>query len=180
MCYHNAMDRAITVVHDAAVRKARSSDLDDLAAIEVAAHTRPGEDPDFGTPLVDDRRWTKYSFHQRMGMRRVLVLVATEGPLLVGLCVCRAVDGECRVERLVVHPGFRRCGLGSLLLAAVEDHNQRKFRRDRLTALVYEEDAATVAFFAGRGWVAEPARGAWEQGRDGILFTIPRACTSPA
>ena len=48
------------------------------------------------------------------------ILVARRGEEIAGSVRGRLVDGTCHIGRLIVHPRFRRRGLGTRLMGAIE------------------------------------------------------------
>ena len=88
------------------------------------------------------------------------VLVATEGPQLVGFAAVGPSDdedaqpGDALVAALLVEPRWGRRGHGSRLLAAAVDH-LRPDGMDRLVAWVPDGDRASAAFYEAAGWEAD-------------------------
>ena len=94
------------------------------------------------------------------------VLVATEGPQLVGFAAVGPSDdedaqpGDAVVAALLVEPRWGRRGHGSRLLAAVVDH-LRADTVTRLIAWVPDGDPASARFYESAGWE-----------RDGLVRTL--------
>ena len=94
------------------------------------------------------------------------VLVATEGPELVGFAAVGPSDdeaaelGDAEVGALLVEPRWGRRGHGSRLLAAAVDH-LREDAITRLIAWVPDGDRASSRFYESAGWE-----------RDGLVRTL--------
>ncbi|RWL43255.1 MULTISPECIES: peptidase C39 family protein [unclassified Mesorhizobium] len=101
----------------AEIRKARASDVDDLAAIEKAVF--PGD------------RLSRRSFRQFIERETAEMLVAENGGRVAGYAVVlfRKGSGVARLYSIAVGPFFGRLGIGRLLLAAAEE---AAFEHDRL------------------------------------------------
>ncbi|MFD9464735.1 GNAT family N-acetyltransferase [Streptomyces sp. NPDC060027] len=94
---------------DLRIRAARPEDLDAVLAFwKVAAE---------GTSISDDRNGV-----ERLVARdpEALLLAEREGEL-VGTVIAGFDGWRCHLYRLAVHPGRRRLGIGSALLAAAEE-----------------------------------------------------------
>ncbi len=91
------------------------------------------------------------------GLRRLLdhdpgaLIVADDGGEVVGSVVAGFDGWRGSVHRLTVAPSHRRTGLGTKLLRAAEEHLAERGAR-RLHALVVEDDARAVGFWAASGW----------------------------
>jgi ribosomal protein S18 acetylase RimI-like enzyme len=118
---------------DAAVRLARTSDVDDIAAVQVAAWRAAyaGVLPAEALESLDTgdiaARWGKAILLPPPGAHRVLVALA--GTDLVGFAATApAGDGDLDPQRdgelvaLAVHPDHQRAGHGSRLMTAAADH----------------------------------------------------------
>jgi ribosomal protein S18 acetylase RimI-like enzyme len=82
---------------------------------------------------------------------RARVLVAESGGRLVG-SVIGSFDGwRANLYRLVVHPEFRRRGIGRALVAEGTRHLAAEGAR-RVTALVEKDHPLAVGFWAGVGY----------------------------
>jgi len=101
----------------AEIRKARASDVDDLAAIEKAVF--PGD------------RLSRRSFRQFIERETAEMLVAENEGRVAGYAVVlfRKGSGVARLYSIAVGPFFARLGIGRLLLAAAEE---AAFEHDRL------------------------------------------------
>ncbi|MGX8008727.1 peptidase C39 family protein [Mesorhizobium sp. ORM8.1] len=101
----------------AEIRKARASDVDDLAAIEKAV-------------FLSDRL-SRRSFRQLIERETAKMLVAENEGRVAGYAVVlfRKGSGVARLYSIAVSPFFGRLGIGRQLLAAAED---AAFEHDRL------------------------------------------------
>lgn len=94
---------------DLMIRPATPEDLDTVLAFWKAAAE--------GTSITDDRDGV-----ERLVARdpEALILAEREGEL-VGTVIAGFDGWRCHLYRLAVHPGRRRLGIGSALLAAAEE-----------------------------------------------------------
>src|SRR6188474_3142528 len=92
-----------TRIREAAVtiRPAMADDLDDIAAIERAVFRDP---------------WSRRSFVDLVGDRRVIFLVAVDENAVVGYAVVLMSGIECELANLAIARLLQRRGLGAQLL----------------------------------------------------------------
>jgi [ribosomal protein S18]-alanine N-acetyltransferase len=96
----------------ALLEPATSEDVDALVALERLCFSHPWTPRNFTDAMADAPR------------SRVVVLRVggVDGPAERGIaayCAYEVVAGELHVHNLAVHPGFRRGGLGRLLMGAI-------------------------------------------------------------
>lgn len=140
--------------------------LPDVVGVEQAAWTI--KDPDFGD-YVDPLAWNEGKIVSEVRRKNTVFFVLLEGDLVVGYA-CVAKDKERTmntIERLVVHPQFRRHGFGSALLLNITSRTSSvKFQ-----AQVREHDDPSIQFFSSQGWVGKYARNLYGRDVPGIIFT---------
>lgn len=114
------------------------ADLADVLVIERAA---------FRTP------WSRETFRSALAQGHVRCSVARRGRCVVGYTVQQPIGSAIDVVRLAVDPGFRRRGVGRLLLDAVlEDARRRGVARVSLKVRVV--NSAARALYARLGFQA--------------------------
>ena len=84
------------------------------------------------------------------------VLVAMDAAELVGFASSEPADDLVELSTLLVEPRWGRRGHGSRLLAATVDH-WREDGATTATAWLWEQDAASRAFFSSAGWEPDGA-----------------------
>lgn len=140
---------------DVSVRPALAQDAEAMTGLQVRAWRASHGDVLGGDvlALLDlaamSARWTAAVEHAPSREHRVLV--ALDGPRVVGLATCvPAPGGGVEVAALEVDPDARRSGHGSRLLAACVDL-AREDGAQWLVTWVLEGDAAREQFLAGAG-----------------------------
>jgi len=148
------------------VRLARTTDIDDIAAIQVRAWEEL-----YGSILGDaGLRLDRAELADQWGAaildppdQRARVLVATQEDLVVGFAAfgpsfdpdLAGASGE--IHALVVHPDRLRQGHGSRLMAACVDH-LRSAGFDAASTWTLLEDRQRRAFWQSAGWGPDSAR----------------------
>ena len=134
----------------AGARLARTSDVDDLVAIQMRAWTAYG---DLLPPLDAEElaaAWGDAIVRPPSPMHRVLV--AVDGPDVVGYAaIAPADDAVGEVLDLVVDPAHVGHGHGSRLMAACIDHLREAGLTTAVTWLL-ADDEVRRRFFTSAGW----------------------------
>ncbi len=140
--------------------------LSDVVDVEKAAWTI--KDPDFGD-YVCPLAWDEEKIVSEVRRKNTVFFVVMEGDLVVGYA-CVAKDKERTtntIERLVIHPQFRRHGLGSSLLSDITNRtNSNKFQ-----AHVREHDDPSLQFFSAHKWAGKYFRNLYGRDIGGVVFT---------
>ncbi|MDT0388911.1 GNAT family N-acetyltransferase [Streptomyces dubilierae] len=130
------------------IRPATPDDLDAVLAFwKMAAE---------GTSISDDRAGV-----ERLVARdpEALVLAERDGEL-AGTVIAGFDGWRCHLYRLAVHPGHRRRGIASALLAAAEERFVRLGGR-RADAMVLTRNESAHAAWDAAGYAAEEQRRRW-------------------
>ncbi len=143
-----------------AIASAEAADAGELLTLQQAAYT--SEARLYGDPELPALTQTLFELQEELAS--VMALKATAGHRLVG-AVRAHVDGTVlHIGRLVVAPDWQGRGVGSRLLAAIEEHRGD----DVSTAALFTGhlSAANLASYARRGY-GERRR---EQLRPGVVL----------
>jgi ribosomal protein S18 acetylase RimI-like enzyme len=146
------------------VRLARTSDVDDVARVQVAAwraayaQTLPPEV--LSTLDVDEIAWEWGRSLLQPGPHRLLVAIGSEGAVVGLAAVGPSADddaaGAGEIALLAVEPDHWRRGHGSRLLQASVDHLVGAGHREAVT-WVPLADEARRAFLQSAGWGPDTA-----------------------
>ena len=124
------------------LRRATPSDLDRIAEIEQASFADP---------------WSYDALATALGLAHIRFIVAEEGggtgSRLVGYVVALVMGDEGEIADIAVDPAVRRGGVGSELLARVEEELARCGVRT-LYLEVRESNRAALGLYHGRGFEA--------------------------
>ena len=142
------------------IRPATAADLDAVVALEL-------------TCLGADA-WSRGLVEQGIAaaLPTVSYLVAeVDGPggTVVGHAVASAAGDDAELQRIAVDPGYRRRGLASHLLVAVEELAARD-GATRLLLEVREDNTTAAAFYESRGFVEVGRRRGYY--RDGAAAVV--------
>ncbi|GAQ52734.1 GNAT family N-acetyltransferase [Streptomyces acidiscabies] len=135
-------------MHDLHIRAASPEDLDTVLAFWRTAAE--------GTSISDDRAGV-----ERLVARDPEALILAEsGGELVGTVIAGFDGWRCHLYRLAVHPGRRRQGIGSTLLAAAEERFVRLGGR-RGDAMVLTRNETAHHAWAAAGYSPEEKWRRW-------------------
>ncbi|MBU6245761.1 MAG: GNAT family N-acetyltransferase [Actinomycetales bacterium] len=159
------------------VRLARTSDVDDIAALQVAAWNSLYPDIIRSIDMTLERPAVAEAWADailRPPSRRYRVLVATEGVSdeLVGFAAIGPAqdpdlsDASGEIHALIVHPARLRAGHGSRLMASCVDHLRADGCHTAVTWTLLADEARR-AFWQSAGWAPDSARRAWDTGSSG-------------
>jgi len=142
--------------------------LPDVLEVERGAWTY--NDKDFGE-ILHPFHWDEAKFIAEVRRKSTVFYVAMEGPVVGGFAmVSRNKDrSTTTIERLVVHPLFRRRGLGSAMLEEILTRSVSS----KFVAQVREHDQDSIYFFRTKGWQGKLATNLYGRDQDGIVFSRP-------
>lgn len=154
------------------VRLARTSDVDDMAALQIDAWTRLYPTIAEAADLQEDPRAFAQAWADailRPPTRGHRVLAATEGAAddLVGFAALGPAqdpdlsEATGEIYTLIVHPDRLRAGHGSRLMAACIDH-LRADGCDTVVTWTLLGDEPRRAFWQSAGWAPDSARRSWD------------------
>ncbi|MEV0122399.1 GNAT family N-acetyltransferase [Streptomyces sp. NPDC050703] len=133
---------------DLRIRAAEPGDLDAVLAFwKVAAE---------GTSISDDRAGVE----RLVGRDPEALILAERGGELAGTVIAGFDGWRCHLYRLAVHPGHRRRGVGSALLAAAEERFVRLGGR-RGDAMVLDRNALAHPAWRAAGYAPQPQWSRW-------------------
>ena len=93
----------------------------------------------------------------------------------VGLLLYQARPRALRLCVLVVHPAFRRLGVGTAMVEKVVDRLRQHPMARRAEAILPERDLPMQRLLRAAGWRCERTLPRWFAGDDGYLFCLRRA-----
>lgn len=135
----------------------------EVLAIELASNTI--EDPDFG--LVSTLNlWTELEFAKYGKKTNTYGIVIKESDLVVGFCVYEKKQDKLVVDKLVVHPFFRRSKFGTILMTYVMAENNVKVYQ----FIVRETDIASIGFYKTFKFKSRLSLNHFKDGEDAIIF----------
>jgi ribosomal-protein-alanine N-acetyltransferase len=109
-----------------------------------------------GKLAVEAAQWSAASYEQAAESGQT-VLIAEEGRQICGFLVSRLVGSEGEILNMAIAPGQRRKGIGSKLLAAVEEEAKAK-NAERMYLEVRESNSAAIAFYEKHGFAKSGRR----------------------
>lgn len=137
------------------IRAAGVRDLDTMESIERAS---------FGPDA-----WTASQLHDEL-ISEHLVLALVDEFGVRGYASLRLIQPDAELLRIGVGLGSRRQGVGSTLLAAVEDTAQRR-GVDRMFLEVADDNEVALAFYRAQGYVETGRRRSYyRSGADAVLM----------
>lgn len=153
------------------VRLACTADLPRVVSLE---RTVP-EAPHWNEAVYSD-----YVAASSFALQRKALFVALQKGSLVGFIVARIVHSEAEIESIAVDASQRRCGVGSLLLSAMQTWMRREGARILLLE-VRSANAQAQAFYRSRGFAPVGLRRAYyrDPPDDAVLMRLVPSGTEP-
>lgn len=127
------------------VRYMEERDLQQAAELECLCFSEP-----WSLKLLQDSFWGQWD----------TLFVAELQRRVVGYAVLRIVAGEGEIQRIAVHPGFRRLGIGSKLMEAMELFSSAK-KVGATTLEVRAGNQEAIGLYKSFGFTEEGLRKAY-------------------
>lgn len=135
----------------------------EVLEIELASNTI--EDPDFGS-VSTLNLWTEIDFAKYGKKKNIFGIVIKEGDSVIGFCVYEKKQDKLVIDKLVVHPLFRRSKFGTVLITYVmAEHNVKVYQ-----FVVRETDAESIKFYKTFKFKSRLSAKHFSDGEDAILF----------
>ena len=135
----------------------------EVLEIELASNTI--EDPEFGT-VSTLNFWTELDFAKYGKKRNTFGIVIQEGDSVVGFCVYERKQDKLVIDKLVVHPLFRRSKFGTVLITyAIAENNVKVYQ-----FIVRETDTASIEFYKTFKFKSRLSLSHFKDGEDAIMF----------
>jgi ribosomal-protein-alanine N-acetyltransferase len=121
--------------------------------------------------LSFEHAWTEEDFLRCLRQRNCIGMVAEQGERVVGFMIYELHKARLHILNFAVHPRFRRCGIGSQMVAKLIG-KLSSHRRTRITLEVRETNLAAQLFFKSQSFRGTKVlRGFYEDsGEDAYLM----------
>jgi ribosomal-protein-alanine N-acetyltransferase len=115
--------------------------------------------------------WTEEDFLRCLRQRNCIGMVAEQGEKVVGFMIYELHKAKLHILNFAVHPGQRRSGVGSQMVAKLIS-KLSSHRRTRITLEVRETNLAAQLFFSRQGFKATRVLRAYyeDSGEDAYLM----------
>lgn len=135
----------------------------DVLEIEIFSNTF--DDPDFGV-VTDLKCWTLKDFAKYWKSKTSIGLVIKEGHITVGYAVLNTKNDKVVVDKLVIHPHFRRLKLGTALVVEILAKYPAKVHQ----FIVRETDKLSIEFYKSFKFKSRLSQQHFHKNEDGIIF----------
>jgi N-acetylglutamate synthase-like GNAT family acetyltransferase len=110
------MENREKFVDELSIIPAEISDLPEILALQILAYQSEAElNNDFNIPpLVQTLEEIEHEFAEKRILKAII-----DGSI-VGSVRANLVEGTCLIGRVIVHPEWQNCGIGTRLMAAIE------------------------------------------------------------
>ena len=118
-----------------------------------------------------DYSWTEEDFLRCLRQRNCIGMVAEQGEKVVGFMIYELHKSKLHILNFAVHPGCRRGGVGSQMVAKLIS-KLSSHRRTKITLEVRETNLAAQLFFRAQGFLAVRVLRAYyeDSGEDAFLM----------
>lgn len=137
--------------------------MNDVLEIEIFSNTF--DDPDFGI-ITDLRCWSLKEFSKYWKSKTSVGLVIKEGHIVVGFAILNTKNDKVVVDKLVIHPYFRRMKLGTALVVEILAKYPAKVHQ----FIVRETDKDSIEFYKNFKFKSRLSQKHFHTNEDGIIF----------
>jgi len=123
--------------------------------------------------------WTEEDFLRCLRQRNCIGMVAEQGEKVVGFMIYELHKSKLHILNFAVHPGFRRIGVGSQMVAKLIS-KLSSHRRTRIPLAVRETNLPAQLFFRSQGFKAVRVLRAYYQDSGEDAFLMQYAFTDDA
>lgn len=102
-----------------------------------------------------DEPWDKNEFLKQLRIGNNIGMVFTYQEVVAGYVVYALHKRSLEILNLAVHPEYRRCSAGTLLIEKLQYKVNGHFRRDHITALVRERNLPAQMLFSKNHFVCD-------------------------
>jgi ribosomal-protein-alanine N-acetyltransferase len=115
--------------------------------------------------------WTEEDFLRCLRQRNCIGMVAEQGEKVVGFMIYELHKAKLHILNFAVHPAYRRCGVGSQMVAKLIS-KLSSHRRTRISLEVRETNLPAQLFFSKQGFRAMRVLRAYyeDSGEDAYLM----------
>ena len=114
-------------------------------------------------------RWQREHFTRELETSFSRFIVALLDDQIVGYAVAWNVTGEIQLNNIAVHPGFRRRGIGRMIVEHIVELHAR-FNPEKILLEVNEKNTAARSFYARLGFTVTGVRKKYYAGDDALLM----------
>jgi len=122
------------------IRWMRRQDLEEVLEIEKQSFPEP---------------WSKLDFIRRLRDYNTIGMVFTYQDVVAGFVVYSIHKTSIEILSIAVHPEYRRCSAGTLLIEKLQYKIDGHYRRDRITAMVREGNLPAQIFLRQNKFICD-------------------------
>ena len=124
-------------------------------------------DPDFGL-IENESSWDSSSFTSFVRKKNTFSYVIYEKTKIVGFLLVESDPDSTKIEKLTVHPKYRRLTFGSLLL----NHLIQKAFSPKIVVYCKENDSDSIAFYKSKKFKSNLAKSHFGKAIDAVRFSL--------
>jgi ribosomal-protein-alanine N-acetyltransferase len=99
--------------------------------------------------------WSELDFIQRLRVPNTIGMVFTYQDVVAGFVVYMIHKTSIEILNIAVHPEYRRCSAGTLLIEKLQYKVDGHYRRDRITAMVRETNVPAQIFLRQNKFICD-------------------------
>lgn len=138
-----------------------------LEIVEIDKSSSIIIDPDFGQ-IENNLAWDSSSFTSFVRKKDTFSYIICEKDKTVGFLLIESKADFTKIEKLVIHPKFRRMTFGSLLL---EYLIEKKFS-SKIITYCRENDNESIAFYKNKKFKSNLIKSYFEKDIDAVRFIL--------